>query len=512
MSWNVYHDIFGFYIWGDHMKKIIYFILIFLLLSSKKTSLKVNASQLPVPTTTALNTAQSFSYSASNMWLMGNGYEIIGNDSIYDAYNNLGGSQITGQLSNYEYKPLNTLSWQPSTNLWDANGNLIDIENAGLATASNDGQYTYFLYSTDTGEILNLGDTYETSISSLNTSMKPEMPGIINDLLAFLGPQSPANKHALALYDVYEANQDTIEYLNTLPSASWAISFDNSYGYWCTANVPGVCVQTNASASGTSMWGEPVPNFFLNGGYEEYMTIWGSGPSSPNWPNSPYPDTNTYYGDTYSLRYPVNGANVFSINGCIVHHTQYVPGKAVPSNVTYVVPNTNTNEVDDTINYDKYINQKVNRNLASNSNYNPNENLAIGNFPITVTNTYPTYITNYNYYEEYIESENTPNTGTEIGTIDGTDLTDGLPILNNLEKRFPFSIPFDVYNLLSGLSAERTTPYINTDIVIPGINYTWHFEYDLHAFDDTASLFRTLFLIFFIIGLAWLSYDHFFGS
>lgn len=494
------------------MKKIFFFILIFILLSSKKTSLKINAASLPIPSSSALSTAQSFTYSSSNLWLMGNGYEIIGEGSIYDAYNNMGGSEISGQLSYYEYKPLSDINWKPSTNLWDEYGNIVSYDDAGLATATNDGQITYFLYSTDTGNILSMGETYETSISSLNTQMKPEMPGIINDILAFLGPSSPANKNPLALYDKYESNQETIEYLNTLPSASWAISYDNSYGYWCTANVPGICVQTNRSASGTSMYGEPIPNFFLNGGYEQYLTIWGTGPSSPNWPNAPYAETNTYYGDTYSLRYPINGANVFAINGCIVHHTQYVPGKAVPSNVTYVVPNDSTNEVDEIINYDKYLNQKVNRSLASNPNYDPSLDPNIGNFPITVTNTYPTYVTNYNYYEEYIQSENVPNPGTDIGTINGSDLTDGLPVLNNLQKRFPFSIPFDIYNLLTGLSAERTTPYINTDIVIPGINYTWHFEYDLHAFDDTAALFRTLFLIFFIIGLAWLSYDHFFGS
>lgn len=495
------------------MKKIFFFILVFFLLSSKKTSLIVNASQLPsVPSSTALSTAQNFTYSSSNLWLMGEGYEIIGNDSIYDAYNNMGGTQLTGQLSNYEYKPLNSLSWKPSTNLWDQNGNQVDFNNAGLATASNDGQYTYFLYSTETGEILNLGETYGSSISSLNTSMKPEMPGIINDILSFLGPSSPANKNPLALYDPYEANQDTIDYLSTLPSASWAISYDGTYGYWCTANVPGICVQTNATANGTSMYGEPVPNFFLNGGYEQYLTIWGSGPTSPNFPNIVYGQTNTYYGDTYSLRYPINGANCFAINGCKVHHVQYVPGKAVPDNVTYVVPNSNTNEVDESINYDNFNNLKIGISITVNNNYDSSEALSIGNFPLTVNNTYPTYVTNYNYYEEYYQSENTPSPGPDIGSIDDSELSDGLPILNNLEKRFPFSIPFDVYNLLTGLSAERTTPYINTDIVIPGINYTWHFEYDLHAFDDTASLFRTLFLIFFILGLAWLSYDHFFGS
>lgn len=492
------------------MKKIFWFLILFLLLSCPFPS---KASQLPaLPSSTALSTAQNFTYSSSNLWLIGEGYEIIGNDSIYDAYNNMGGTQLTGQLSNYQYKPLNTLTWKPSTNLWDSNGNLVDVDNAGLATASNDGQYTYFLYSTETGEILNLGETYGSSISSLNTSMKPEMPGIINDILSFLGPSSPANKNPLALYDPYEANQETIEYLNTLPSASWAISYDGTYGYWCTANVAGICVQTNATANGTSMYGEPVPNFFLNGGYEQYLTIWGSGPTSPNFPNTVYAQTNTYYGDTYSLRYPINGANCFAINGCKVHHVQYVPGKAVPDNVTYVVPNSSTNEVDESINYDNFNNLKIGISITVNNNYDSSENPSIGNFPMNVTNTYPTYVTNYNYYEEYYQSENTPGIGEDIGSIDSEEIGDNLPLLNNLSKRFPFSIPWDIKSLIEGLTVTPEAPHITGDIPFGPLNYIYHFDLDFSDFDDTAALFRKLFLVTFIIGLAWFSYDHFFGS
>lgn len=97
-------------------------------------------------------------------------------------------------------------------------------------------------------------------------------------------------------------------------------------------------------------------------------------------------------------------------------------------------------------------------------------------------------------------------------TIDPSLITSNIPIISDLKNKFPFSIPWDIGNLLKGLEAQRTTPYIDTDVTIPGINYTWHIEYDLSDFDGTAELFRTLFLIAFIIGLAYFSYDHFFGS
>lgn len=97
-------------------------------------------------------------------------------------------------------------------------------------------------------------------------------------------------------------------------------------------------------------------------------------------------------------------------------------------------------------------------------------------------------------------------------TIDPSLITPNIPIISDLQNKFPFSIPWDIATILHGLEATRTTPYINTTITIPGINYQWHIEYDLSAFNDLAALFRTLFLIAFILGLAYFSYEHFFGS
>lgn len=97
-------------------------------------------------------------------------------------------------------------------------------------------------------------------------------------------------------------------------------------------------------------------------------------------------------------------------------------------------------------------------------------------------------------------------------TIDPTLITPNIPIISDLQNKFPFSIPWDIASILHGLEATRTTPYINTTVTIPGIDYEWHIEYDLSDFDDLAALFRTLFLIAFILGLAYFSYEHFFGS
>ena len=76
-----------------------------------------------------------------------------------------------------------------------------------------------------------------------------------------------------------------------------------------------------------------------------------------------------------------------------------------------------------------------------------------------------------------------PSVGQDIGEVDPSNLRSEIPIINNLLNRFPFSIPWDIYSLLNGFSVQRETPYIDTTIHIPGINYDWHIEYDLSDFN-----------------------------
>lgn len=97
-------------------------------------------------------------------------------------------------------------------------------------------------------------------------------------------------------------------------------------------------------------------------------------------------------------------------------------------------------------------------------------------------------------------------------TVDPGLITDGIPIISGLQNKFPFSIPWDLYNLVNGLSVTRETPSIYQVVHIPIIEYNWVIDLDLSMYDDSAELFRSLFLILFIIGLAVFSYQHFFGS
>lgn len=68
----------------------------------------------------------------------------------------------------------------------------------------------------------------------------------------------------------------------------------------------------------------------------------------------------------------------------------------------------------------------------------------------------------------------------------------------NLKDKFPFCIPFDIYDLISGLVAEREAPVITCPVDVSGNTVT----VDLSEYDSIAELLRLLELILFIIGLA----------
>lgn len=409
---------------------------------------------------------------------------------------------------------------------YNSNGEEIDSSNIGLSIGRGQFASYTFLYDKTTGEILNIGSTFQGSESSLNAyqpngGVRANAPVSSPISINGVPTQDPfttfsdawfddTNPLSIAVTRPDDLTTDKINWFNTLPSASWGVNEDGNAGFYCVANVPNVCVQSNVPSGYETGTGHQIPNFFLNDGYKEYLTIWGS---SQWFPNSVYYETNTYGGYTYTMRYPHNGANTFAPDDSVVHISNVDSLNQDLQNVSFLIPVDNQNSVGDTVNYTNYTTRNVNKYTTINNNYDQTKNITENNFPITQNITYPNYTPTFNYYTIYNETVNNPNTGGgDIGNIESPSLPSDIPILSNLEKRFPFSIPFDIYNLLTGLAVERETPYIDTTINIPCVNYDWHIDYDLSAWNGVASLFRTLFLISFIIGLAWFSYDHFFGN
>lgn len=77
-----------------------------------------------------------------------------------------------------------------------------------------------------------------------------------------------------------------------------------------------------------------------------------------------------------------------------------------------------------------------------------------------------------------------------------------------LQSVFPFCIPFDIYAFFECLAAEPEAPSFTWRFYIPGI-CDEDLEIDLAAFDSAARILRTMELLLFIVGLAFVTRDKF---
>lgn len=73
----------------------------------------------------------------------------------------------------------------------------------------------------------------------------------------------------------------------------------------------------------------------------------------------------------------------------------------------------------------------------------------------------------------------------------------------DLRGLFPFCIPFDIYNMLDALVASPKAPHVQLPFVIESIGFSYTIDLDFSAFDQVASVMRTMELIVYGIALAW---------
>lgn len=77
-------------------------------------------------------------------------------------------------------------------------------------------------------------------------------------------------------------------------------------------------------------------------------------------------------------------------------------------------------------------------------------------------------------------------------------------VVQGLEDKFPFCIPWDIAKVFSALnSGSRQAPYIHWRFNPPNTPIDYTFELDLEDFENVAELLRLLELGAFIVGLAW---------
>ena len=93
------------------------------------------------------------------------------------------------------------------------------------------------------------------------------------------------------------------------------------------------------------------------------------------------------------------------------------------------------------------------------------------------------------------DPDNPDNPDTPGSGFDKTGLT------ADLSKLFPFCIPFDLVRAIKVFNQEPETPRVEWTLNIAPLDYSYTFVIDLETFDSVAVVFRTMFLILFIVGL-----------
>lgn len=124
-------------------------------------------------------------------------------------------------------------------------------------------------------------------------------------------------------------------------------------------------------------------------------------------------------------------------------------------------------------------------------------------------------------YGDDTTAEN-PYTGTQSGTLSQSGVISNIdttlnPVLDDYKAEtevngqhvglgdvFPFCIPFDIYDMLKGLAANRQAPHFEWNLKYKDlVDYT--FVIDFEQFETVAVVLRTLELLAFCVGLAFVT-------
>lgn len=91
----------------------------------------------------------------------------------------------------------------------------------------------------------------------------------------------------------------------------------------------------------------------------------------------------------------------------------------------------------------------------------------------------------------------------EDGAIVWPDVVQPIGVVG-LDDIFPFCIPFDIYHFCQALSATPTAPVFDIPFVVDGlVDYTFHLDFS--DFDTVAQILRTMELLLFCVGLAFVT-------
>lgn len=424
---------------------------------------------------------------------------------------------MTGQEYNdsfsFTYLPANNLPFSEGISLYDASGNIVNPSDCTIAWGNNgQGMYTSFIYENSTGNICNIGTSFNSSESTLDGHLNPEYWGQCRDLVY---PMRQAEQ--TAIYKPADLSPELKTYVESQPFSLYALSRDHTF---CVV-VPNAC-----SSDCTVMYANGTYSMNYSGNDARAMpTIVANDESCVYWLGSSNlqgfsTGTYYYYNHVFTKRSWIhNSQNPLWNGGTLYYHipTQqefYNVVNGIGTELEQKVIFANIIEpfsVSDTMNYDRLRNQQITKNITVNNDYDYSKPMTVNNYPVTVVYPTPDVAPVYNTYETIYNYYTSPKIDDEL-TADPELIDNDIPILSNLQNRFPFSIPWDIARIFDSLSVERQAPVIDAEITFPIINYTWNCSIDLSMFEPVAEIVRRCILILFIVGLAVYSYSHHFGS
>lgn len=525
--------------------------------------LKIKANSLPVPSVNTINTVTDgngdiFRSGFSSQGLLA---ENISNSQLSTMFTTVANNPVLTDVSlfsvdssDFEVRSLTQeeidLYSQVYTNLYTATNDVVTWDNTYYVTYDN-GFFSGQLYCDSDGNILSFKPDNNTTFlaytlgfggSVFNASDFGNIYDQIGELLAqqqFYWSEDDSLNLSDNLFNYYIAVGQKYNYNSTTKGyKAWKVNIPNIYdlnhcyifGY--TNNNNNIVLNSPTTiyfVEDPSKYIEVIADY--NSRFVTYSVSVGNAVHTINGitynytlsistslitssSKSSYSDFASQYGDagTYIIGY--NGFN-------------YNPDLA-STNYVYNFQYTDDSyfNVDDSYySYDNLqnLNDKLNgANWALNDAYNPAQKITATNypyyidtvidevissslpFPDTVTGNPPIVLNPDLVYEQSIQ----PELSVAIDSFQNM----GIPFIQGISDRYPFSIPWDIANFVSRFNATPTPPAWNFDwnITIGSTTYTKHFEGDLSDFNSLAEIFRNLVLISFIIALCKFSYDHHF--
>jgi len=516
------------------MKLKYYFILLLLPFFILFCSFTVHAEALPV--------------------ISNDTYEVIngGTDNLTDLYSTIYGIySISDQSSNggitsaiedflgisprlkptdYHIRPLSVIEEENLRDgyyehFYDSQGNEIDISNIYYVTGNN-GFYDVEFYIDQSGNLL-VDDPNHTNVL-LNVAMNPltPIPGITGSSYSNWDDviQHLSNEIKLNNYNFSPDGSDLSDN-GYFVWAGYSATYGTAAAYMLIPNQynPGIIVPSDIRP------GNYINGWFTNDlGSFTFKDTYGTSGFLKVTSGDYSKDGHHYsYHVVFAEAYNFTGAtpvdynqwlvdhrgNVFGLSGSTYNSSLYSESMRFAKIQTSEMPIINPNEMYD-YNELELINPLTNPD--SNPDYDPLHELSPDNWPnvfpapggIIDPSTLPLPGSNP-------QLNPNPAPGDEpLLELDPTDPLGSLniPFLSNLQNRYPFCIPWDIYRFINAVNVSPQAPAWDFDyaITVWGHTYIVHFQGDLSDFNPLAEIFRELTLLTFVIFVSLWSYRHHF--